>query len=149
MRYCCMFEIMTIQMHKLDIRYSEPTDLKSPKQLCSAQCCLSSAETKWRSNHELTPLSLSRYSRWDQCLSDISTTGRAGVHTCQVSSLSEQLLSCQEQIPHYSWRLHFRARGCHSLECVTCHRYLQRLTAIIQSSPEDSLLCIGIYVTIS
>ena len=31
---------------------------------------------------------------------------RAGVHTCQVSSLSEQLHSCSEQIPHCSWRLH-------------------------------------------
>ena len=36
--------------------------MKSPKQLCSAQCCLGSAETKWRSNHELALLCLSRYS---------------------------------------------------------------------------------------
>ena len=40
-----------------------------------------------------------------------------------------------------------RARGCHSLECVTCLRHIQRLTAIIQSSLEDSSLCIGIHVT--
>ena len=32
---------------------------------------------------------------------------------------------------------------------TTCLRYLQRITAIIQSSPEDSLLCIGIHVTTS
>ena len=68
MRYSCMFEIITIQMHKLVKipgivihRYSEPTALKSPKQLCSAQCFLSSAETIWRSNHELALLCLSRY----------------------------------------------------------------------------------------
>ena len=38
-------------------------------------------------------------------------------------------------------------RGCHSLEYVTCLRYLERLNAIIQSSLEDSSLCIGIHVT--
>ena len=41
----------------------------------------------------------------------------------------------------------YRPRGCHSLECVTCLCYLQRLTAIIQISLEDLSLCIGIHVT--
>ena len=53
MRYCCMFEIMTIHMHKLVKIFGI---VKSPKQLCSAQYVLSSAETRWRSNHELTLL---------------------------------------------------------------------------------------------
>ena len=66
MRYCCMFEIMTIHMHKLVKISGIVTALKSPKQLCSAQCCLSSAETKWRSNHELALLCLSRHSSPDQ-----------------------------------------------------------------------------------
>ena len=44
-------------MHKLvKISDSEPTAFKSAKQLCSAQCFLSSAETRWRSNHELSLL---------------------------------------------------------------------------------------------
>ena len=70
-----MFEIITIQMHKLvKLPDSEPTALKSPKQLCSAQCFLSSAETIWRSNHELALLCLSRYSKqntskWSRALS--------------------------------------------------------------------------------
>ena len=38
--------------------------MKSPKQLCSAQCFLSSAETRSCSNHELALLCLSRYSRF-------------------------------------------------------------------------------------
>ena len=60
MRYCCMFEIITIQMHKL---FKIPGIVKSPKQLCSAQCFLSSAETRWRSNHELALLCLSSKTR--------------------------------------------------------------------------------------
>ncbi len=69
------------------------------------------------------------------------------LYTSQVSLFREQLHACAEQIPLVSWRLHFRARSCHSLEFVACFRHIQRLTAIIQSSLEDSYLCIGIHVT--
>ena len=84
-----MFEIMTMQ----DIRYSEPTDLKSPKQLCSAQCCLSSAETKWRSNHKLTLLCLPRYSN---C---IETVAPSCDHYCIDIVVPSSDHCCTETVP--------------------------------------------------
>ena len=69
--------------------------------------------------------------RWS--VSYLSTAVRVGLYTWQVSLLREHLQSCPEQIPLCRWRLHFRARGCHSLEYVTYLRHLKRLTAIIHS----------------
>ena len=60
------------------------TALKSPKQLYSAQCCLSSAETSWRSNHELALLCLSRYSNYV-----IHSTGNSIVYNIIATSHTE------------------------------------------------------------
>ena len=42
-------------------------------------------------------------------VSYLPTAVRAGLYTCQVSSLSVQLHPCCEQIPHCRWGLHFCA----------------------------------------
>ena len=64
MHYCCMFEIMTIKMYKLVLKISGIVNRQPSNRLNSyaVQCFLSVAETKWRSNHELALLCLSRYS---------------------------------------------------------------------------------------
>ena len=48
----------------------------------------------------------------------IPTAVRAGVYTCQVSSISVQLHPCCEQIPHCRWGLHFCACSRNGLERV-------------------------------
>ena len=96
--------------------YSEPTALKSPKQLCSAQCLLSSAETRWRSNHELALLCLSRYS---SSLLTGATSSGSYFSMWRLASNRRDFVKCSESSRKPSNRL-VRNQCLDDDSCVWC-----------------------------